>query len=131
MTNRQTGPRLAISKVLQVARQPLTVPEILGLLKDEVASTPHKTTVYRELERLVGLNLVSTITLPDGPVRYEFLKPGEDHHHHALCEGCGVIAELSLDEDLSSLEKAVARQTGFRISKHLLEFIGLCQTCRA
>lgn len=131
MTNRRTGPRLAISKVLQAAQQPLTVPEILELLKGDMSVSPHKTTVYRELERLVGLNLVSAITLPDGPVRYEFLRPGEDHHHHALCEGCGTIAELSLDEDLSSLENSVAHQTGFQISKHLLEFIGLCQTCRA
>jgi Fur family ferric uptake transcriptional regulator len=129
MPLRNTATRQAIAKLLADATTPLTVPEMLDhLSQNKGAAVPHKTTIYREVERLIAAHQVQLVMLPDGVARYEY-RTANDHHHHAVCEGCGVIAELSVPENLAPLEKAVAQQTGFTITGHVLEFLGRCRTC--
>lgn len=128
MSLRNTASRQAILEVLQRATTPLTVPEMLTRLAKNNGPLPHKTTVYREIERLITARSVQLIMLPDGIARYELMH-GNDHHHHAVCEGCGKIEELTLPENIGPLERAVAKQTGFSITGHILEFIGRCRSC--
>jgi len=53
----------------------------------------------------------------------------EGHHHHVVCALCGATVDF-IDCDLGALEKRLARETGFVMTGHLLEFYGTCPACR-
>ena len=84
-------------------------------------------TVYRTLELLGELNLVCRFHAPDGCRSYMMRRPVE-HHHHLVCSRCGRVVDFT-DCTLVDLEKRLAKETGFGISGHLLEFYGLCPDC--
>jgi len=51
------------------------------------------------------------------------------NHYHFRCEQCGRVFDV--DEPVNkTLDKRVARKTGFKISHHTLEFRGLCADCQ-
>lgn len=85
------------------------------------------TTIYRNLETLVVGNILVMTRFADGVARYE-LKQGAKHHHHAVCDNCGTIIDIELDEDL--LMSQVSKQTSFRVDRHMLEFFGKCANCK-
>ena len=63
-------------------------------------------TVYRTLELLEELGLVTKTDMGDGRVRYHSIKKG--HHHHLVCQKCGQI--IDLDESVLSPLKDVLSQ---------------------
>jgi Fur family ferric uptake transcriptional regulator len=94
------------------------------------------TTVYRTLELLAQMGLITKLTLGDGQSRYEF-KSGEkkEHHHHLICTECGKIIDYTefLDEELELVKKTeerLAKKYDFKITDHNIEFLGLCKKCK-
>ena len=94
-----------------------------------VAKYPHVniSTVYRTLDLLKRLGLVTETDMGGGRVRYHPAVKG--HHHHLICSNCGLVIDFT-NCDLKEVEQDLFKETGFRIDGHLLEFIGLCQTCQ-
>jgi len=95
------------------------------------------TTVYRTLEILVNLGFVSKLDFGDGKARYEFLEgpKGSRHHHHLVCMSCGKVIDYTdfVDEEielLNQIEKVLSKKYGFKITKHLIQFYGLCDKCK-
>lgn len=103
---------------------PLSAIEILEKLKTKGLKV-NKTTVYRELEYMLIQKLLIQINFGDGKIRYE-TSSGE-HHHHFVCDNCGLVEEVALDESL--LFNAL-KKTHFAIKRHSLEFFGLCSNCQ-
>ena len=93
------------------------------------AKYPHVniSTVYRTLELLKNLDLVTETDLGSGLFRYHFADKG--HHHHLICSECGAVVDFA-DCDLGELEERLSQETGFEIEGHLLEFLGHCQGCQ-
>ena len=87
----------------------------------------NKTTVYRELEKLLLKGEISEVDFGEGQKRYEITHG--DHHHHAVCTNCESVVELEIEPQLEQIQSSVAKQSGFRIQKHLVEFFGLCRRC--
>ena len=84
-------------------------------------------TVYRTLELLKGLSLVTETDLGGGRVRYHSAEKG--HHHHLICQECG--ATIDLDESvLSSLKSALLREYKFSADLKHLAIFGRCVNCR-
>ena len=83
-------------------------------------------TVYRELRRMVDEQLVDVVHDLEGEAKYRYC--GTDHHHHIVCERCGVTRGLDGD-DVERWVEAVAQATGFRGVRHTIELIGTCATC--
>jgi len=84
-------------------------------------------TVYRTLELLKELGLVTEIALGDGRVRYHPAEKG--HHHHLVCHKCGRIIDLP-ESALAPLEDSILRDYQFKADlKHLAVF-GLCAPCQ-
>lgn len=69
---------------------------------------------------------VIPLSLSDGGNRYDGTDP--QPHSHLSYDKCGriVSVEISSSEELPC---ALARQTGYRIVKHRLDFFGVCSTC--
>jgi Fur family ferric uptake transcriptional regulator len=84
-------------------------------------------TVYRTLELLNRLNLVTETDMGEGRVRYHPADKG--HHHHLVCQECGNI--IDLDESLlAPLEESLLREYGFMAELRHLAILGRCQNCR-
>jgi len=84
-------------------------------------------TVYRTLEILAELGLVCELHAGGSCHSYTVSAPG--HHHHLICANCGTVIDFP-GLDLGEVQENLSRETGFRIDGHLLEFIGLCQSCQ-
>ncbi|QQR60828.1 transcriptional repressor [Candidatus Uhrbacteria bacterium] len=126
MQERQTKSKLAIREVLSASQKPMAAMELVEALGGRGLSV-NKTTVYRELEKLLLKGEISEVDFADGQKRYEMTHG--DHHHHAVCMSCEAVVELEIEPQLEQIQSSVAKQSGFRIQKHLVEFFGMCGSC--
>ena len=84
-------------------------------------------TVYRTLELLKELGLVTEIALGDGCVRFHPAERG--HHHHLVCQKCGRLIDLP-ESALAYLEKTLTDMYQFKPDlKHMAVF-GFCSNCQ-
>lgn len=84
-------------------------------------------TVYRTLELLKNLELVTETDLGGGRLRYHYADKG--HHHHLICERCGAI--IDVDESLFlPIQQTVFREYGFRANISHLAIFGRCAKCQ-
>lgn len=85
-------------------------------------------TVYRTLETLRDLGLVTETDLGSGRVEYHFAERAD--HHHLVCRRCGSVAELP-HEVLHPLEEQLAREYGFLAEMSHFAVFGVCAACAA
>ncbi|MCB1326009.1 MAG: transcriptional repressor [Leptospiraceae bacterium] len=85
-------------------------------------------TVYRTLNTLARLDIVSRVNLQNTEVvQYEFQDPGH-HHHHAICMECG--KSICLDEcPLPAAFFDSLRRMKFQPEHHAFEVYGRCAAC--
>lgn len=121
---RITGPRKLILDALSGC--PQTAAEIKNkiMLKHMDVDAA---TIYRTLEVLVDLGVVRKVNLANNSASFELLS-GDDHHHHLVCNKCGKIEDICMDE--STLLCSVTKHTKFKVQDHTLEFFGLCTNCQ-
>jgi len=83
-------------------------------------------TIYRTLDLLKRLGLVTETDLGGGRVRYHPVDKG--HHHHLVCQACGAI--IDLDESvLSSLKSRLLQEYKFSADLKHLAIFGHCANC--
>lgn len=125
-----TPQRLAIINAIEENKgQHLNTEEIYDIVKQR---NPEMglATVYRTLQMLDELEVVSSLNLEDGCVRYElYCDDGAHHHHHLLCSNCGTVIEVEGDL-LDQLEAKIEHDYDFKIMDHKLKFYGLCSKCK-
>ncbi|KAB3537344.1 transcriptional repressor [Alkaliphilus pronyensis] len=106
----------------------LNTEEIYGFVKEKCPEIG-LATVYRTLQLLEEMELVSKINLDDGCIRYEFNTHDDDHqHHHLICQSCGKIIEVELDL-LDQLEQEIENTYKFKVIDHKVKFFGICSKC--
>jgi len=96
----------------------------------EVAKTAagvNITTVYRTLELLEELGLVTHTHLSHGAPTYHAV--GEEQHAHLVCRACGEIQELP-HELLEPVARRLAVERGFVIDVGHVALFGLCAGCK-
>lgn len=121
---RATPGRIAFLEILYSAAKPLSVQDILKALKRD---TIDQATAYRIVEALRSKGVIHYVNMEHGHVHFELAT--SKHHHHAICESCGEIVDIS-ECDIPRLEKEVLKSTGFKqLKHHALEFFGICQKC--
>lgn len=124
---RLTKTRKALMEIFSQNEAPLSALDILRELK-KARVIVNKTTVYRELERLQAMNIVSRVELGDRKKYYELAS--REHHHHLICLQCECVEDVDMDENTLFTEgKKVSQEKGFTIVRHSLEFFGLCKKC--
>lgn len=127
--HRVTAPRLAIYEVMLRANDHICVEHILAALgQDHALLRINKTTVYRTLDLLMGLGLVSEMRHADGSAQYELTLHGP--HGHLLCGQCGRVQDVPLSE-LEAIQQRIEREHGFRVDLHDRALPGVCADCRA
>lgn len=94
------------------------------------------TTVYRTLEVLKEMGIVSKFDFGEGRARYELVsEKDENHHHHLVCTSCKTIINYTdfIDDELELLkrtEKSLSKKYNFEIKNHVIQFYGICEKCR-
>jgi Fe2+ or Zn2+ uptake regulation protein len=122
-----TPARRALFKIFSDTSIPLTAIKLISILSDKNIKV-NKTTVYRELEFLSNHGYINEVIINSGKKYYESTEA--KHHHHLICNLCGVISDVVLENDLGEEEERFERENNFKIQKHSLEFFGLCADCR-
>jgi Fur family transcriptional regulator, ferric uptake regulator len=85
------------------------------------------TTIYRTLELLEELNLVTHVHLSHGAPTYHYA--GEDDLHvHMVCRNCEMVQELDTAE-LAPLAARLDEQYGFRLDIGHVSLFGVCRGC--
>lgn len=124
---RLTPQRNAIWETLRGAGRHLTAEEVTEEVR-RVIPDVNVSTVYRTLELLVSLDLVTETKL--GTSRSYFEVSPDPGHHHMVCERCGSVSHFS-DTLLTPLYEALGARDGFAATRARLTVFGLCPTCRA
>jgi Fur family ferric uptake transcriptional regulator len=83
-------------------------------------------TVYRTLELLKHLGLVTETDFGEGRVRYH--PAGKGHHHHLVCQECGAIIDLD-EAVLAPLQRALLQEYEFSADLRHLAIFGRCVKC--
>ncbi|MBP9686268.1 MAG: transcriptional repressor [Candidatus Doudnabacteria bacterium] len=120
---RVTSGRVAVLDVLATSPAPLSTKDIVK----KVPSTAKvdQATVYRMLTALREKGIVQLVNMEHDHAHWELA----GHHHHVICEQCGLVTELEAC-DIDALQKAAKRISGFpTIARHSLEFFGTCASC--
>ena len=84
-------------------------------------------TVYRTLELLKELGLVTETDLGSG--RFLYHLAGKAHHHHLVCRRCGKNMDVE-DSLLQWLHEELVAKCGFAADLQHLAIFGTCRQCR-
>ena len=84
-------------------------------------------TVYRTLELLKRLGMVTETDMGDGRLRYHPADKG--HHHHLVCTECGAITDLD-ESTLARLKDVLFNRYDFDAELRHMAIFGLCASCR-
>ena len=122
---RMTPQRIMILAAIENSNDHISAEEIYAQI---VAKYPQVniSTVYRTLELLKRLGLVTETDLGGGRVRYHSVEKG--HHHHLVCQECGAIVDLD-ESMLSSLKDTLLREYRFVADLKHLAIFGQCVDC--
>ncbi len=124
---RLTPQRMMVVEALHDADKHVSADEIYAQVK---AKYPYAniSTVYRTLELLKELGLVTEISLGDGCVRFHPAEKG--HHHHLVCQKCGKVIDLP-ESVLAPLEGELLEKYRFGADLRHMAVFGLCSDCQA
>src|SRR3954462_13549472 len=114
--HRRGGAREAGIELLDSQSCALSALEIEDALRD--SRRVGRASIYRVLDELVSLALVSRVDVGDGVARYQPQQArGHAHHHHLVCDGWGRLEPFQHD----ALERAIrklADRVAFDVSDH-------------
>lgn len=83
-------------------------------------------TVYRNLQRLVDEDKIGIFFPDERRVRYD---PITTNHIHFVCQQCGQIKDVFLEQLLLGIDFSMFVRSGYTIATHDVVIKGLCPTC--
>lgn len=124
---RATTPRVQVACALRHAGGHRSAAAIHSLVREEHAgSAPALSTVYRALDALREMRLVSEVD-DGGGAAYQWLADGQGHHH-LVCARCGRGNDVG-DALFDRLRAAIREETGFEAFLDHFVISGLCPAC--
>ncbi len=129
-TLRASGYRVTPQRQLvleAVTRLEHATPEEIYAEVKQTAVGVNLSTVYRTLELLEQIGLVTHTHLGHGPHRFHLAADAQ--HVHLVCRGCGAITQLD-PAGVSSLVRALDDEYGFETDVGHLTVFGTCAQCR-
>lgn len=125
-----TANRRAVVEALAAAASPITLPDLL-LADDTLAQS----SAYRSLSVLVEAGVVRRLVHLGDHALFELAEHLTEHHHHLICESCGVVLDVTLPDRVeAAMDRTfdeVAAALGFAPLHHAVDIYGTCATCTA
>lgn len=113
-----------LEELLAAGDAHLSVDELAARVA-EVHPSVHLSTIYRTLDALEEVGLVTRAPLGDHPASYHLT---HDVHHHAVCSGCGTVLNLAT-APFEDLWRRLREEYGFHADPRHLTIDGLCARC--
>jgi Fur family peroxide stress response transcriptional regulator len=85
-----------------------------------------RTTVYRALEHLVAMGVITKACHPGRVARYD---PRLELHHHLVCLRCNEFIDFEHD-GLNKLTIPDTSEWGFKVDDYRVQLRGICRSCR-
>ena len=124
------GARRALLELLAGQECALTAPEIEDALRARSSRPVSRASVYRILDELEALALVQRVETGQAMVRYERVCEHESHHHHLVCDECGLVMPFS-DAGLERAIEMLSERVPLAVSEHEIVLHGACRDCAA
>jgi Fur family peroxide stress response transcriptional regulator len=116
--------RAILETVLDLDNHP-TADQVCEAVANRISGIS-RTTVYRTLETLVRLSLITKACHPGGVTRYD---RRIEIHHHLICLRCDEVVDIS-NEIFDTLPIPDTSAYGFEVSDHRVQLRGICKKCR-
>jgi Fur family ferric uptake transcriptional regulator len=128
---RRGGARQVVIELLDEQPCALSALDIEDELRARDGRRVGRASIYRVLDELVTLGLLSRVDVGDGVARYEPQRPHDhEHHHHLVCDGCGRLIPFQ-DDALERAIRGLAARVAFDVSDHDVTLHGSCESCRS
>jgi Fur family ferric uptake transcriptional regulator len=124
--HRLTPQRESVLAVVAESDRHLTAEEIIARVRQRYPYL-NKSAVYRSLELLTALGLVTQTDLGHGHVEYEL--HGHPHHHHLICRHCKHVQKIE-HAMFSRLGKKIENDFGFKADLDHFAVFGTCKKCQ-
>jgi Fur family transcriptional regulator, ferric uptake regulator len=121
---RVTASRRAVIEALLAGDHHVTADEIAARVAADHPDV-HRSTVYRTLERLQEVGVVTHVHLGHGPSTFHLADPP---HHHAVCSRCGAVVEVPASA-LDDLADRLRAEHGFELAPQHFALTGRCRAC--
>jgi Fur family ferric uptake transcriptional regulator len=123
------GARRAVLELLDSETCALTAVEIEDALRIGRRRGASRASVYRIVDQLEALGLVQRVETGQAMVRYERVCDSRDHHHHLVCDACGLVTPFS-DPGLERAISRLSETVPLTVSEHEIILHGACPQCR-
>jgi Fur family transcriptional regulator, ferric uptake regulator len=123
---RLTAPRRAVIAAALRQQRPFTAEQLVAETVTADGETG-RSTVYRTLEILASLGVLSRIL--DASGRPVYVAGAPVHRHHLICSECGTAVPFDTCP-VGELAATLARENDFEVHGHLLEIFGTCGGCK-
>ncbi|MGA2455052.1 MAG: Fur family transcriptional regulator [Solirubrobacteraceae bacterium] len=124
------GARRALLELLGSQECALTALELEDALRASSPRAVSRASVYRILDELEALGLVQRVETGQAMVRYERVCEHEQHHHHLVCDACGLVMPFS-DPALERAIETLSERVPLAVSEHEIVLHGACRDCAA
>ncbi|MGX5697588.1 Fur family transcriptional regulator [Agromyces soli] len=125
---RVTEGRRAVLRALAATSEHLTAEQVVSALESTDPGV-HRATVYRTLDVLAELGIVSSVHVSGGANLYHLAASPAGHEHlHAHCRSCGAVVVLPADA-LDAVVERAHRLAGFRLEASQSTLVGTCARC--
>ena len=124
--HRPTPQRLMILSAVRHSGGHATASQILDQVKESY-SYIDLSTVYRTLDMLREMRLVSETHMGRDQHSYEWIE--QERHHHLVCQRCEGVIQLD-DRFVGALSSEILESYGFRADIDHLALFGMCRECR-
>ncbi len=123
---RVTGHRLTVLATVAKVRQPITVYELVEVLRKK--HDIDQATVYRNLASLHEAGLLRRLDFNHGHAHYE-LETGRASHQ-LVCQKCETIEKIEGVSVEDAVKKMLKKSKKFKnMTTHSIEVYGLCKSC--
>ena len=116
--------RVILETVLDLDNHP-TADQVYDLVAERIPDIS-RTTVYRNLESLVRMGLITKACHPGRVARFD---PRLELHHHLVCLRCNEFIDFE-DDDLNGLKIPDTSAFGFEVNDYRVQLRGVCKSCR-
>jgi Fe2+ or Zn2+ uptake regulation protein len=125
MNFRKSRQRERILQLLRETNSHPTADWIYSTLKKEIPNLSLGT-VYRNLNILADQGHIQKLPFGSAFDRFEAkIAP----HYHLVCEKCGLVEDFKMPQ-YSDINQKAEKMSSFRISRHRIDFFGLCEKCQ-
>ena len=125
-----TRPRIVLLEILLKNKGPLKVEDVIKLSEGTLALS----SLYRIINMLKNLNLISEFQTPDNTKVIELSNIKNEHHHHIFCKSCGSVEDFelnaTLEKHLENEIEVIESSHNISVLSHSLELLSICNQCK-